>query len=417
MREVNMKAIIKRPGYLLILIFIFLIIDNSSVLANEYYDTERFDVTVNIGADAKCEVNEKISLLMEHQQNGIHRTLPTDLGVHRLVDGKDVIENEHVVYSDFTASTKELHTQTKNKQLMVYIYGDTPVSGYQSFSLNYTRDAGDNSHSNFDDLTLPILPYTWDDDINEANFKITLPETVDPKSVILYAGEYGAKDGTGVSYTVSGKNISGHITEALEPCEGVTLYLRLPKGYFKNAATGRDFLIPDAAAGISAFAIAMILIYRFQKRRKKDPDSSDNPQSILSRRDYRAQKAFRLRSVVILLMLITSLMHAWAMMFAALRTPSIIIGLTIWLFAALFPMAFDTLALYLFLKYRDNETTLIWPVISTIATVIINVFVILFCYTIIHTVVIPLAIYSSFLVLGFAYAFFTKRLRPYRKSR
>ena len=52
---------------------------------------------------------------------------------------------------------------------MAYVYGDAPVSGYQSYSLSYTRDAGDNGHADFDDLILPVLPYTWDDDISEGH--------------------------------------------------------------------------------------------------------------------------------------------------------------------------------------------------------------------------------------------------------
>ncbi len=412
-----MKTIIKFSECLLILTIIFLFSGSSPVFANKKFDTERYDVNVTIGSDAKCIVNEKINLIFNHEQNGICRALTTDRGVHRIVKSKDIVENEHVIYSDFESSGNEIHTKTDNKQLMVYLYGDTPVSGYQSYKLSYTRDAGDNGHADFDDLTLPIFPYTWDDDIYEAHFKITLPETVDPKSIKIYAGEYGAKDGTGVSYTINGKTITGQITKALEPCEGVTLYLRVPKGYFKNAATGRDFLIPDVFTVIATALIAIILIYRFQKQSNKNSCTSKKPQSSLSRRDYRSQKAFRLRSVVMLLMLFASLMHTWTMMFAALRTLSMIIGLIIWLFAALLPMAFDTLSLYLYLKYRDNETTLVWSVISAIATVIINISVIIFCYTIIHTVIVPSAVYAGFLALGFAYAFFTKCLRPYRKSR
>ena len=416
MREVGMKTIIKHPGCLIILMIIFLMIDGSPVIANDYFDTERFDVNVNIGADAKCSVSEKINLFMNRSHNGIRRAMTTDRGVRRIVNGQNITESEHIVYSDFISPGNELSTQTGNKQLMVYIGSEAPVSGYQSYNLSYVRDAGDNGHADFDDLTLPILPYTWDDEISEANFKITLPDTVDPKSITIYAGEYGAKNGTGVSYTISDKNIYGHITEALEPCEGVTLYLRVPKGYFKGAATGRDFLMPDTVFCIVAALIAIALINHFLKYQKKNPQSSDKPISILSRYDYRSQTAFRLRSVVMILMLVTSLFHAWTMMYAALRSTALPIGLAIWFFAALLPMGFGTLAFYLILKYRNNENTLLWTVIVAIATLFINAGAIFFCDSIIHTMVVPLAVYAAFLTLGFAYAFLSKCLRPYRKG-
>lgn len=410
-----MKTIIKFTGCQLILMIVLLAAGSSSVFANEYYDTGRFDVTVSIGTDAKCRVNERINLLFSHSQNGIRRALPTDRGVYRTVNGKDIVENEHVVYRDFSASGNEVHTQTDNKQLMAYVYGDAPVSGYQSYSLSYTRDAGDNGHADFDDLILPVLPYTWDDDISEGHFKITLPEAVDPKCVAIYAGEHGAKDGAGVSYIISGKNITGHITKVLGPCEGVTMVLRVPKGYFKGAATGRNFLIPDAVLSILGCLAAYLLIRHFQKQ-QNNAQLSDKAHSVLSRHDYRAQTAFRLRSIVMMMALIASLGHAWAMMYAALRSFSPVIGLTIWLFAALLPVVIDAIAVYLFFKYKDNETALIWFVLSAIAALLINLCAIIFCYTIIHTVVVPAMVYAGFLALGFAYAFFTKSLRPFRKG-
>lgn len=113
---------------------------------------------------------------------------------------------------------------------------DTWLTGVQTYELTFTYDIGDDRVAAYDELFYSLNGGQWDAPIEDFRFSFTFekPLTQEQKGALaLYSGSYGGKGNeAGVSGAWDGNTFSGAAGRTLYPGEAVTLYARLPEGYF-----------------------------------------------------------------------------------------------------------------------------------------------------------------------------------------
>lgn len=119
---------------------------------------------------------------------------------------------------------------------------DTWLTGVQTYELTFTYDIGDDRVAAYDELFYSLNGGQWDAPIEDFRFSFTFekPLTQEQKGALaLYSGSYGGKGNeAGVSGAWDGNTFSGAAGRTLYPGEAVTLYARLPEGYFTGRAHG-----------------------------------------------------------------------------------------------------------------------------------------------------------------------------------
>lgn len=125
---------------------------------------------------------------------------------------------------------------------------------------------------NADELYYNLVGTGWDTYIRRVQFSVTMPKDFDPAKLGLSTGSYGTAGTQNVTYTVQDRTISGTVTQALAPGEGLTLRLILPDGYFKFDNTKYNLTIAMIAV-LPALAalIVLVLFLKFGRDKRYAP--------------------------------------------------------------------------------------------------------------------------------------------------
>ena len=240
-----------------------------SACAQEYFDINQYDVTMNVQENHAYDIQENITVTFSEQRHGIYRYIPYSGSFYREIGGQPVETSYNARLTHVNVDNFNFETSSESGNVVIQIGdGDEYVSGTQTYPISYIWNPGDDKIDSMDDVYFNIIPQNWDTTIEKAHFKIVMPKPFDPTQVEFISGGYGSTITDAVDFTVTGNTIEGTLKQPLSNYQGVTLKINLPDGYFVGAFTGDEFL-PFMYIIFGLSLLGGALIWLFTGRDKK----------------------------------------------------------------------------------------------------------------------------------------------------
>lgn len=227
------------------------------------YDTESFDVTMDVYEDNTIKVTEVIKIDAYASMHGIYRYVPLK-GTAYMQSGDETLEiNRAMKIKDIDVEGYEYETYTENGNCVIKIgSGNYTISGPQEYVITYTCVLYDDGMPEMDFFYYNVIPQGWETSIPTATVTINMPKEINPQHCYVYVGSYGYADENRAEWNVSGNTMTISASE-LWPYEGITALSLLPEGYFVNEANN-DWAVPLAYVIIAlAVILAAVLWYFF----------------------------------------------------------------------------------------------------------------------------------------------------------
>lgn len=228
-----MRKGIKRLVILGTLLTMMLAMSASAVFAWQDYETNVFNVKVDVGENHVIHVTETIRVDFHSAKHGLYRNIPYQPKFYK-------IKNIQVPKNDFDVSTE---TENNVAQKVIKIgSADKTVTGSKTYEISYDLVCYQDESPNLDYLSLDVLPTNWETSIDAVNITVKMPKTMNWDKLKVYAGSYGyqniVKDRyMGVEYSIDKNKNAIHIEgQNLIRGEGITLSANLPEGYWVDPA-------------------------------------------------------------------------------------------------------------------------------------------------------------------------------------
>ena len=228
-----MRKGIKRLVILGTLLTMMLAMSASAVFAWQDYETNVFNVKVDVGENHVIHVTETIRVDFHSAKHGLYRNIPYQPKFYK-------IKNIQVPKNDFDVSTE---TENNVAQKVIKIgSADKTVTGSKTYEISYDLVCYQDESPNLDYLSLDVLPTNWETSIDAVNITVKMPKTMNWDKLKVYAGSYGyqniVKDRyMGVEYSIDkNKNAIRIEGQNLIRGEGITLSADLPEGYWVDPA-------------------------------------------------------------------------------------------------------------------------------------------------------------------------------------
>lgn len=163
-------------------------------------------------------------------------------GEENIVENQSAQEKDLKNYSyrlkinNFKVSGSPFETSVEDNVVVLKIGDeDETVTGLVDYEISYTIDVGDDRISSYDEIFFTVLGADNAATVENFSFNITfekpLPQDAQTQ---LFSGMYGSVGSDGIEYRISDTAISGYTTRPFDTGEAVTIYSRLPEGYFQN---------------------------------------------------------------------------------------------------------------------------------------------------------------------------------------
>jgi uncharacterized membrane protein len=204
-----------------ILIFIFALILPFYAKADEFFDIKNFNADITINEDSSFAVTETIDVYFKQDRHGIYRDLDTQ-GISVQIGG---ITNQNNAPWNYTLEGFDLGTRIKIGDADIYVNGD------QTYKITYGVSGGIRFFDDHDELYWNATGNFWPAVIEKSSATVNLPSGVDPDKITIacYTGSYGST-GQDCAAEVSGNTVKFTYGDVLNPYEGMTIVVGIPKG-------------------------------------------------------------------------------------------------------------------------------------------------------------------------------------------
>lgn len=221
------------------------------IFAENFY-IENYDIDINVNELKQANITEKLDVFFTHDSHGIYRKIPHD---------KAKITNIHV---------SEQNTIREDGQTTNIKIGNPNrlIIGKHTYEISYVYKYFDNKNEFYHN----IIGTDWDTEIRHVNFNVTMPKEFNPADVGLSIGNYGIRGFEGGAiFRIDGLNISGQVNRILNPKEGVTIRLEVPKDYFHKVTEKNTITYFCIILLCFVTFISFIIWYKFGKDEKTIP--------------------------------------------------------------------------------------------------------------------------------------------------
>ncbi len=201
-----------------IIVFLVSIIVAGAARAENFY-IENYEVDMMVYQNKTVTVREKISVVFTAPSHGIIRSIPRT--------GSKI----------YGISADEQFTADYGSYVDIKI-GDANklITGPKVYNIEYAQQIIDNKSEFYYNL----IGTEWNVPIHHVVFRVIMPRAVEENKVGLSIGRYGTRGFNGEGeYAVKDNVIWGQTRHVLQPGEGITLRVEVPKGYFDTAAYNR----------------------------------------------------------------------------------------------------------------------------------------------------------------------------------
>lgn len=234
----------KKIFLILTLLLTFLFAVNPSYAENFFI--KNYKVKMQVSSDKTVNVDEEIQVYFTNPSHGIIRDVSKK--------GRDSIKK---------ISATELVSASCGATNCSIKMGnpDETITGDKTYRISYKYEIKNNKN----EFYYNIIGTNWDTNINIADFEVIMPSKFDPKKAGLSIGKYGTVGfNEGAYYSVNGTTIKGMTTKPLNPREGITLRVEVPKGYFSDVENN------DILVALIILIVATSISFLFWLRYGKD---------------------------------------------------------------------------------------------------------------------------------------------------
>lgn len=201
-----------------------------TVSANSDYYFDQYDIDMNVSENNIISIKGDISAYYNVPKHGFYINLPLYNNVKR-EDGSSYQKRAKIF--DIKVDNQFVVSNDNNNRIIKIGDPDLTVTGLNRYIFSYKYELGSDGTNKYDELYFNIIGTERDTNINNINFKITMPKAFDANKLGFSTGSYGS---TGyadeLQYQVSGNVISGSYNKPLAAYEGITVRLELDEGYF-----------------------------------------------------------------------------------------------------------------------------------------------------------------------------------------
>ncbi|MEK1926563.1 MAG: DUF2207 domain-containing protein [Rhizobium giardinii] len=246
------------------LVWLFLAL-GGAVRAEEMFTSYHSDI--GLAQDGTLTVTETISAIVEGDRikRGIYRDLPltfTD------ASGRTAKVNFKLVSVERDGSAEPYRTESIKGGIRIYS-GDADVflsRGEHTFRFTYETARQIRFFDDHDELYWNVTGTDWAFPIEEASATVTLPSGVKAQALDVFTGRYGATD-KNARAVEEGDELMFTTTRRLQPGEGLTIAIKMPKGSIErpSASTERLWWFRDNLAAIIAIAGLVIVVLYYSR--------------------------------------------------------------------------------------------------------------------------------------------------------
>ena len=209
------KSHTMKKGIYVLLVSAIVCLTARSAMAENFWIKD-YNVDLFVNKNKQVTVTETISVFFKSSSHGLIRDIPyknaSITGVRVEGDDYQVSKNNH-----------QVSVKIGNAAML--------ISGDKTYKIKYHY----NYHDNKNEFYHNIIGTEWKVPIDHAQFKITLPENINPKEAGLSIGRYGMRGFSGgAEYTINGNVITGETSRILNPGEGITFRTPVSEGYFNR---------------------------------------------------------------------------------------------------------------------------------------------------------------------------------------
>jgi uncharacterized membrane protein YgcG len=241
------------------LVWLFLALAGA-VRAEEMFTSYHSDI--GLAQDGTLTVTETISAIVEGDRikRGIYRDLPltfTD------ASGRTARVDFKLVSVERDGNAEPYRTESIKGGIRIYS-GDADVllsRGEHTFRFTYETARQIRFFDDHDELYWNVTGTDWAFPIEEASATVTLPSGVKAQALDVFTGRYGATD-KNARAVEEGDELMFTTTRRLQPGEGLTIAIKMPKGSIErpSASTERLWWFRDNLAAIIAIAGLVIVV-------------------------------------------------------------------------------------------------------------------------------------------------------------
>ena len=241
---------------LLSILFIFFIIMFSNKIfginSDAGYIIENYKMDIIVNEDNTFDVTETIDVrFTEKGKRGIIRNIPR----------ANFLKRENGEYSKNIAYLTNLEVNddfkyTKDRKYYNIKIGknDVVASKEKTYIIKYKYDIGKDPLKDIDEFYFYIIGEDWNTTINNVEFKIKMPKMFDENKVKFFNVYKNNFRNLHLNYIIREKTIIASYNKKLQPNEGLSIRMILPKGYFYRK------WIPFTNAMLIKMFISLILV-------------------------------------------------------------------------------------------------------------------------------------------------------------
>ena len=202
------------------------------------YFVERMDVDIEVQADGRVAVEERIHVRFNGRFNGIYRVIP--FGINQAWGIRDIIalDVQSVTDPDGTGLQYWQERERGKVRLKVRVPGAHDATRivivrYVVQNVIRSHESKDEDFSIYDELYWNVTGNAWEVPIAQARARVKLPQGIEADEIQLsgYTGMYGGRSSDYDSHTAANGRVVLETTDALRPGEGFTISVAFPPGH------------------------------------------------------------------------------------------------------------------------------------------------------------------------------------------
>lgn len=222
------------------LVFVLAVIHCLSLQGYDFV-IEDYHIKARINKNGSVLVTEKISVNFLESRRGILRSIPFKYMVENNFNTTRASRNQvgpyyHTLIKNINVSDHPFIHYEDGNNIVIRI-GDPNKSrkGRVDYEITYTLWGVLNDFEQWVEFPFNVIGHEWDSPIEKASFEIYLPVKyqVPESDLIGYSGYQNYKN-TDIQLTSEPGLIKGKITKQLDPYQGVSVSMKIPRQHFDN---------------------------------------------------------------------------------------------------------------------------------------------------------------------------------------
>lgn len=230
------------------------------------FETTNYNVTLNVLKNAEINIAERISVDISEPIHGIYRYIPFSRTVDYTADGSKVHQRYAAMkISDVSVSNDPFEVFRKRGNEVIKIgSGNKTVKGKKKYDLSYRVTLYEDTEDKYDTFYYNVLPFDWSTAVQSSKITLVMPKKFHKEDVSVMAGKDGDPSmNSRIKWKKKNNTITIETLKTLPKGYGITVGIKLPEGYFEDAATHTLFHVLMYILAVLSIAAMLALWFRF----------------------------------------------------------------------------------------------------------------------------------------------------------